>query len=62
MRCLIVNLKDKNKTENNIEVASARRYDIYIEIEEMVSKKRRLLNLKRKLYLENNLHWDEEFY
>lgn len=36
--------------------------DICFEIEEMYAMNRRLLNLKRKLYLKNNMHWDEEFY
>ena len=61
MRFLINNLRDKNKIYNDVDTSSES-HDIEIEVEEMVSNNRKIMNLKKRLYLENNLHWDEEFY
>ena len=35
--------------------------DVYIQLQEEYDNFRRLKNLKQKLYLKHDLHWDEEY-
>nr|QOI90600.1 hypothetical protein HWQ62_00469 [Pyramimonas orientalis virus] len=57
---LIVNLNTNCKNTTNSETTSCDA--IYFELEDIISKNRRVVNLKKKLYLKNHFDWDEEFY
>ena len=36
--------------------------DVYIQLQEQYDNARRVKNLKQKLFLKHNIHWDEEYY